>query len=300
MNSDFVNKKVIVLGAGREVLTFLKLLKDDVNIVAFGADSLNVANAHDSITFCKENNIPVISHYKEADKYQPDFIYMCSYPLLISKEYLEKYIFINTHNTLLPSYRGMHGNTWAVINGEPFHGYTIHRVDEGIDSGPIYFQERIIMNTEDDIFSIREKTFEYFSKSIKEVFLRIASGKLPAIEQDHSLATYVGKRLPADGYINWEKSTWQIFNLIRAVVPPYTQGAFTYYKGKKVHIAKAELYKCPDYIGNPGQVVAKLNGSVLVKTGDGALLINRIIIDEIAYDAVSYFKTVGARFTATP
>ncbi len=44
--------------------------------------------------------------------------------------------------------------------------------------------------------------------------------------QDESKVTYFGGRKPEDGRINWNQTSKQIFNLIRAVSDPYP-GAFT-------------------------------------------------------------------------
>lgn len=45
------------------------------------------------------------------------------------------------HPGICPEYRNAHGCFWALANGEPERvGYTLLRIDEGIDTGPIYAQ----------------------------------------------------------------------------------------------------------------------------------------------------------------
>lgn len=45
------------------------------------------------------------------------------------------------HPGICPEYRNAHGCFWALANGEPERvGYTFLRIDEGIDTGPIYAQ----------------------------------------------------------------------------------------------------------------------------------------------------------------
>jgi folate-dependent phosphoribosylglycinamide formyltransferase PurN len=45
---------------------------------------------------------------------------------------------INLHAGTTPRYRGVHGGYWALANGEPHAcGVTVHRVDAGIDTGPV-------------------------------------------------------------------------------------------------------------------------------------------------------------------
>lgn len=45
------------------------------------------------------------------------------------------------HPGICPEYRNAHGCFWALANGEPDKvGYTLLRIDDGIDTGPIYAQ----------------------------------------------------------------------------------------------------------------------------------------------------------------
>lgn len=50
---------------------------------------------------------------------------------------------LNVHGALLPEYRGLFPEIWALGSGESEVGVTVHRiVDRGIDSGPIIAQAR--------------------------------------------------------------------------------------------------------------------------------------------------------------
>jgi phosphoribosylglycinamide formyltransferase 1 len=62
--------------------------------------------------------------------------------------------FINTHTGITPSYRGVHGGYWALVNGDKENcGVTIHLVDAGIDTGGILYQSRIEPTQEDNYFT---------------------------------------------------------------------------------------------------------------------------------------------------
>lgn len=288
-----IDKKIILFGCGQEIFTVLTSLFGKVDIVAFGTDSSTLNSAQDSLEYCKEKNIPVLDCYTQIDLFEPDFVFMISYPPLILEKYIEKHTFINVHNTLLPKYRGFHGPTWALINGEKKHGYTVHAVDSGIDSGPIYFQESFEITNNDDINSLRIKCFDLYKKSIVNVLLEVFEGKRTAQPQDDNEAIYVTKRGPADSLINWSWDSELIFNHIRALTPPYTDGAFTYFKGEKIYITKAQLMNMPNYFSIPGKVLAKLEKGVLVKTGTNPILINEICVNGEYINPASFFKTVG-------
>ena len=63
---------------------------------------------------------------------------------------LEGEIF-NFHTGILPQYRGPYSEFWAYYEGNPENiGTTIHLIDEGVDTGPILKQEKILTNYHSD------------------------------------------------------------------------------------------------------------------------------------------------------
>ena len=88
--------------------------------------------------------------------------------------------------------------------------------------------------------------------------------------------TYFPKRNPDDSEINWNQSTEEIYNFVRALADPYPN-AFTMQKGKKLDIK----YSFP-FINNsklinehsPGEVIMELGvNEYLFKTVDGSIIL---------------------------
>ena len=112
---------------------------------------------------------------------------------------------------------------------------------------------------------------------MRDVILELAplikSGEIPRTSQDHSKATFYPKRTPADGLIDFSKSTDEIYRLIRAAGRPYP-GAFTFYEDKKMIVWRGRPAK-PEEL--PGQAQAgcilavKEKGQILVAAGDGGI-----------------------------
>lgn len=290
-----MSKRIVLLGSGQEIDFILKNLPADIEIVAFGSDKSNVEGAKNSIAYCKEKGIPIIEHYSAVEKFKPDLIFMVSYPKLISNEYLNKYWFINVHGALIPKYRGIHGGTWAIINGEKYHGYSVHLVTEGIDNGPVYYQGKIEMDDMDDIFTIREKILNLFKAQIIKVIGDLFNSNLKCTPQDENEAIYVCKRKPEDGLINWNSENKDIFNLIRALRPNYTEGAFTFFNRGKLIIPSAKLLPSPEYKSINGQIVNFENKSTYIKCGKGYLIIEDVIYNGEHLNSRKIFKTVGHR-----
>jgi phosphoribosylglycinamide formyltransferase-1 len=62
---------------------------------------------------------------------------------LLTAEFLERFPALNVHPSLLPEFPGMHAVEDALAAGVAETGVTVHLVDEGTDTGPIVFQERV-------------------------------------------------------------------------------------------------------------------------------------------------------------
>ncbi len=86
-------------------------------------------------------------------KNKPDII-IVNGTRILSKNILNTVdaIFINTHVGITPSYRGVHGGYWSLVNRDYENcGVTVHLVDEGIDTGGILYQDLIEITNLDNI-----------------------------------------------------------------------------------------------------------------------------------------------------
>jgi methionyl-tRNA formyltransferase len=83
-----------------------------------------------------------------------------------------------------------------------------------------------------------------------------------------------------DGEIDWAQPSRRIYNLIRALTFPYP-GAYTYYRGQRIFVLRAEEIDRPCYRGRiPGRVVQILPGQgVDVLTADGVLRVTHVSSD---------------------
>lgn len=109
-----------------------------------------------------EKVIRVLSHNSEEcrghlDELKPDIVVVYG-TLVIGRKSIEASPpMINLHTGLSPDYRGSDTIFWPLHNGEPDKvGVTVHRLDPGIDSGPILARGRpriLATQGEDEIFA---------------------------------------------------------------------------------------------------------------------------------------------------
>jgi len=82
---------------------------------------------------------------KTLQSYQPDVIVLAGFMRILSRRIVRKYRhkILNIHPALLPSFPGRHAVEDALTHGVKVTGVTVHLVDEGVDTGPIIFQESL-------------------------------------------------------------------------------------------------------------------------------------------------------------
>lgn len=287
---------IIILGTGPETDFVIRNIHfTEIPLVGYGP-YLEGSPKNDLLKYCVEKGISLVEDHFSAVELEPKFIFMFSYAPLIPQDLINRCDFINVHGALLPRFRGMHGGTWALINGEKRAGYTMHKVDAGIDSGPIYFQNSFRVDVNDDINKVRTNIQSEFTRNILAQLEDIYNNKVVPTPQVESQAIYVCKRYPEDSRIDWNWNTKRIHDFIRALAPPYTEGAHTVFKGEQIRALMSIYQKLPNYHSTPGQIVNIYSDkSVLVKTGDSVLRI-KFDLDHIQRSDLSFTKRVGARF----
>lgn len=107
----------------------------------------------------------------QVEKY--DLVVCYGYRIKINREIVEKYKKIfNLHISYLPYNRGSHPNFWSFIENTP-SGVSIHKIDNGIDTGNIIFQKLIdfdlIKNKKTLTFA---NTYKKLLFEVEELFLR--------------------------------------------------------------------------------------------------------------------------------
>lgn len=117
------------------------------------------------------------------------------YDKILPKEYLAHLKgAYNFHPGILPEYRGAATFSWAIINGEKEVGVTLHKIDEGIDTGDILAIRRFpIRDTAEETFRVfEEEVFLMF----KNIWYELLRGDLESWPQERQNArTYYRKDL---------------------------------------------------------------------------------------------------------
>ena len=93
-------------------------------------------------------------------KYQPHLVVLAGFMRILAAETVDRFPMVNTHPSLLPSFPGAHAVADALAHGVKVSGVTVHRVDAGLDSGPILAQAAVPVRPDDTVESLRSRIQE--------------------------------------------------------------------------------------------------------------------------------------------
>ncbi|KVM65336.1 formyltransferase [Burkholderia gladioli] len=173
---------------------------------------------------------------------QPDFIFSFYYRHMLPVALLALAVrgAYNMHGSLLPKYRGRVPTNWAVLRGETETGATLHEMAAKPDAGAILGQTAVPILPDDTAAQVFDKVTVAAEQTLWRVLPALLAGEAPHLPNDLSQGSYFGGRKPEDGRLDWSKPAAEVYNLIRAVAPPYP-GAFTELHGRRFVVARARL-----------------------------------------------------------
>ena len=244
-------------------------------------------------------NIPVIQpikireEYKEIIDLNPDIIITCAYGQIIPKEILDypKYGCINVHASLLPKYRGGAPIHWSIINGDKKTGITIMYMDVGMDTGDIISQEEIEILDSDNLESIHDKLSMLGAELLINTLPSIIDGTNDRLKQDESKVTFAYNIKREEEHIDFNKTSREVFNLIRGLSPIPSSNAIIF--GEEMKILESKI-GMNTYSGVCGEIVDIIKEGIVVKTIDGSIILTRIKpFGKKLMDATSYVNGIG-------
>ena len=171
---------------------------------------------------------------------QPDIGVVFTFPYKIPETILSipKHGFFNFHGSLLPDYAGSHPLFWQIKNQEPYSGVTVHKMDRGLDSGPIALVEKIPLHPLDTYGMLNSR----LSFSARLALINLL-GKLEQhpdgipLEPQHDPQ---GPKAPQpelkDVMIDWKAQGAAAVRALVNASNPWNKGAYTSIRGIPIRI----------------------------------------------------------------
>jgi len=220
-----------------------------------------------------KNNQEILETIK---KLNPDISVVVAYGKILPEEIINipKYKTINVHASLLPEYRGAAPIQRAIMEGKDKTGVCIMEIIKELDAGDVYACREVKITEDDDIISLHDKLAEEGARLLIEVLDKIEKGEIDKKPQNHEKATYAKPIEKPEGKIDFSRSAKEIFNQIRAL--KVWPKAYAKFRDEEVKILDAKIVEC-DVNTLPGEIIkADEKEGIVVKTGDGCLLLKII------------------------
>ncbi|MDQ0664773.1 methionyl-tRNA formyltransferase [Arthrobacter ulcerisalmonis] len=204
---------------------------------------------------------------------QPDVAAIVAYGGLVPPAALgiPRHGWVNLHFSLLPAWRGAAPVQRSVMAGDDVTGAVTFRLEEGLDTGPVYGTLTEAVRPQDTAGDLLERLSRSGAVLLAQTLSAIDAGKASPQPQvgEVSLAP---KLTLQDGRLNWAHPALAISRQARAVTPE--PGAWTLLDGQRVKLEPVRLR--PDIPGLAPGSLALQGKAVLVGTGSHAVELTRI------------------------
>lgn len=157
----------------------------------------------------------------------------------------------NIHFSLLPKYRGMYTSAWPILLNEKYSGVTLHKIDNGIDTGDTIAQEKFYIGINSTAKDLYLKYLSHSKILLEKNIRQIISGQYSAKPQNTWRASYFSKKSIdyANLKIDFNKTAIEVHNQFRAFTfPEYQVPSFCSHEIKRSKISDSRSTEKPGTI----------------------------------------------------
>ena len=278
--------KVLFMGTPKFACNVLQGLIDNYDVVGVVSQPDKEVGRKKVLTatpikeLALNNNIKVLQPIKIRNEYEeilalePDIIVTCAYGQIIPKEILDypKYGCINVHASLLPKYRGGAPIHRAIMNGDSETGITIMYMDEGMDTGDMISKKSIPIEEDDNLETLSDKLSVLGSELLLETLPSIIDGSCKREKQDENLVSYAYNINRDEEHIDFNKTSREIYNLVRALSPSI--GAYALLDDERLKVYKTRIGS--NKYDNIGTINTIYKDGISISTNDGEIILEEI------------------------
>jgi len=229
-------------------------------------------------------NLPVLQPQRLKDPallrqlaaLKPELMIVVAYGRILTPEILAlpSVGFLNVHASLLPRYRGSAPINWALINGDPETGVTIQWVQYGVDTGPIFLQERVPINDEDNFGTLYARLSERGAALLVRALELLRRGQPIKLPQPKEGVTSAPPITPEMRRLDWRLAAREVAGWIRGLDP--TPGASSRWRGRVLKLFGARVKKREGRHTAPGMVLGLTPQGLEIACGHGSITVREL------------------------
>ncbi|MGH3344894.1 MAG: methionyl-tRNA formyltransferase [Carbonactinosporaceae bacterium] len=204
----------------------------------------------------------------------PDCCPVVGYGALVPPAALDipRHGWVNLHFSLLPAWRGAAPVHHAILRGDEVTGASTFRIEEGLDTGPVYGCVTETIKPADTAGDLLARLADAGARLLVATLDGIEDGTLTPRAQPGEGVTLAPKVTTEDARVEWSSPALHIDRLVRACSP--VPGAWTTFRGERLKLAP--IRPLPEIRGlTPGQVRSDRFG-VVVGTGSHAVALTAV------------------------
>jgi methionyl-tRNA formyltransferase len=181
------------------------------------------------------------SFIKQLENSKVDLIIVVAYGQKISDDVLRipPKGCINVHPSLLPKYRGAAPINYAILNGDKQTGITVFKITKKMDAGDVFKQVVVAIKDNETFIELNDRLAAESASILPGLLDDIEKCMITLIQQDETKVTYAPKFKKTDGEIDWNKSSQQIVNQIKAMYP--WPGTYTFFQSPEKSFIKVDI-----------------------------------------------------------
>ena len=203
-----------------------------------------------------EAGIPVLTPARPSDPdfldtlraLAPDCCAIVAYGALVPRAALDvpRHGWVNLHFSLLPAWRGAAPVQAAVRHGDEITGAATFRLEEGLDTGPVYGVVTEAVGPTDTAGDLLGRLAESGAALLAATVDGIADGTLRPQPQPADGVTHAPKVTTADARVDWAAPAVALDRLVRSVTPE--PGAWTTFRTERLGLGPV---RAADPVGAP-------------------------------------------------
>ena len=197
----------------------------------------------------------------------PDVVITIAFGQIIKEDSLKipKNGWLNVHFSKLPKWRGAAPVQHAILSGESSTGISIFQLEKGMDTGPVYLFEDVIIQDNEKTPDVLKKMSLMVPGLVLKT-LEMIIGNVPPIPQSEENTSYAPKISKEDGKLDWSNKSLDVFNQFRAFYG--NSGVWTILNENRIVINNMRISVQENLF--PGQVLISAD-QLVVGTAHGAI-----------------------------
>jgi methionyl-tRNA formyltransferase len=216
--------------------------------------------------------LPVSHAMEDVASAGVELAVVVAYGRIIPVSLLDQVPMVNLHFSLLPRWRGAAPVERAILAGDHETGVCLMKVEEGLDTGPVYARRVVPLGEDLDLDALRTELTEVGSALLVDSLAGGVAG-LPVPEPQVGEPTIAAKLSADDLRLRWEEPAVQLHRVVRL------DRAWTTFRGRRLGVLRARVSSAGEWDGGLDGGLAEPPGTLRgtsVLTGNGILVLEEV------------------------